>query len=45
MIHFLLKCPSLSETCDQFIEKIDSILIEYQGIKEQKEIFEDFDLF
>ena len=44
MIHFLLKCQSLSEPRGQFIAKISSILTEYQGIKEQKEIFEEFDL-
>ena len=44
MIHFLLKYQSLSETCDQFMEKISSILTEYQGIKEQKEVFKDFEL-
>ena len=44
MIHFLLKCRCLSEPRDQFMEKISSILIEYQGPKEQKEIFKDFDL-
>ena len=44
MIHFLLKCRSLSEPHDQFMEKISSILTEYQGTKEQKEIFKDFDL-
>ena len=36
MIHFLLKCECLSEPRDQFMEKISSILIEYQGTKEQK---------
>ena len=44
MIHFLLKCWSLSEPGDQFMEKISSILTEYQGTKEQKQIFKDFDL-
>ena len=44
MIHFLLKCRSLSEPRDQFMEKISNILIEYQGTEEQKEIFNDFDL-
>ena len=44
MIHFLLKCRSLSEPRDQFMVKISSILTEYQGTKEQKEIFKDFDL-
>ena len=44
MIHFLLKCRCLSKPRDQFMEKISSILIEYQGTKEQKEIFKDFDL-
>ena len=44
MIHYLLKCQSLSEPRDQFMEKISSILTEYQGTKEQKEIFKDFDL-
>ena len=44
MIHYLLKCRSLSKPCDQFTEKISSILIEYQGTKGQKEIFKDFGL-
>ena len=34
----------MSEPRDQFMERISSILIEYQGTKEQKEIFKDFDL-
>ena len=39
MIHFLLKCRCLSEPRDQFMEKINSILIEYQY-----KFFKDFDL-
>ena len=45
MTQRMLKCRSLLETRDQFMEKISSILTEYQGIKKQKEIFKDFDLF
>ena len=36
MIHFLLKCRCLSEPRDQFMEKISSILTEYQGTKNKK---------
>ena len=40
----MIQCRCLLEPRDQFMEKISSILIEYQGTKELKEIFKDFDL-
>ena len=39
-----VEVSTFSEPRDQFMEKSGSILIEYQGTKEQKEIFKDFDL-
>ena len=43
--HFLLKCHSLSETRDPFIEMIRHVLTEYLGIAEQQKICKDSNLF